>query len=328
MSGTTDEPSAGRRLVRPPRLRTLESAAASNLELFFDVAYVWVVLELAATYLHDLTWNGTLVIGGLFAAIWFSWVGFTLYANRFDTDDVVFRMAKLTATLAIAGCAASADGATTDLSTPFGFCYLTTIVVLALLHLRVWWHLTEARPTIAVYTAATAAGAVVWAAGMLTSGVSRYACWAVAILIGASGPVLATLRGHTSPLLVEHLAERFGLWVILVLVGVGIEALVIDGGTAGSTTAEWVLAGGVMLFLVGAAVIVGGTARNWTSIWPWPGAVIAVPPVIAALTGSAPLATVGALAVVVAYAAAYATLRGARRSTGESDDRRASASPE
>ena len=26
---------------------------------------------------------------GLFLAMWFSWVGFTLYANRFDTDVIV-----------------------------------------------------------------------------------------------------------------------------------------------------------------------------------------------------------------------------------------------
>jgi hypothetical protein len=31
--------------------------------------------------------------------VWFSWIGFTLYANRFDTDDVVFRVIKLVATL-------------------------------------------------------------------------------------------------------------------------------------------------------------------------------------------------------------------------------------
>ena len=54
------------------------------------------------------------MFAGLFTAIWFSWIGFTLYANRFDTDDVVFRVIKLAATLAIAGCAASATEATGD----------------------------------------------------------------------------------------------------------------------------------------------------------------------------------------------------------------------
>lgn len=413
MSGTADRSSAEHGLVRPPRLRTGESAGASNLELFFDVAYVWVVLELASSYLDDLTWHGTVVIGGLFAAIWFSWMGFTLYANRFDTDDVMFRLAKLTATLAVAGCAASADGATTDLSTPFGLCYLGTIIVLALLHLRTWWHLTDNRASVAVYAAATTVSAAVWAAGMFAGGPPRYVCWAVAVLIGASGPVLATLRGHTLPLLVDHLAERFGLWVILVLgeavggvargvhdvhwnttgvtiallgfvlvaslwwnyfdvtgrvaeanlrrseereradggdgqanerhdlfiyghlpltlgvvlTGVGIEALVIDVDAGGSRTAEWLLSGGVTLFLVGAAVVVGGTVRRWTSIWPWPGAVVVIPPVIAVSAGPA-LVTVGALAAVLAMAAAYATIRSARRSNARSHAAPASVSPD
>ena len=52
-----------------------------------------------------------------------SWVGFTLYANRFDTDDVVFRIAKLVATGSIAGCAASASDAAGKLAVPFAACY-------------------------------------------------------------------------------------------------------------------------------------------------------------------------------------------------------------
>src|SRR3954451_2154205 len=87
-----------RRLVRPPTLRTGEDATASRLELFFDLAYVLVVLELANAFYKDLSWRGFLVFVALYVAMWFSWVGFTLYANRFDTDDVVYRVAKLAAT--------------------------------------------------------------------------------------------------------------------------------------------------------------------------------------------------------------------------------------
>jgi low temperature requirement protein LtrA len=95
------------RLCRPPALRTGTPASASRLELFFDLAYVLFVLELATTFLKDRSWHGLGTFATLYVALWFSWVGFTLYANRFDTDDVVFRIAKLAATLAIAGCAAS-----------------------------------------------------------------------------------------------------------------------------------------------------------------------------------------------------------------------------
>ena len=97
-------------MVRPPALAVGEDRSASRLELFFDLAYVLVVLQLVSAFTENLTWNGLLVLVGLFVAIWLSWMDFTLYANRFDTDDVVFRVAKLAATLAIAGCAASASG--------------------------------------------------------------------------------------------------------------------------------------------------------------------------------------------------------------------------
>jgi hypothetical protein len=44
------------------------------------LAYVLVVLELAKLFYEDLTWHGAAVMAGLFVTIWFSWVGFTLYA--------------------------------------------------------------------------------------------------------------------------------------------------------------------------------------------------------------------------------------------------------
>lgn len=104
-------------MIKPPALRTGEPASASRLELFFDLAYVLVVLDLASTFLGDLSRHGLGTFAALYVALWFSWVGFTLYANRFDTDDVIFRVAKLAATLAIAGCAASASAATSAFST-------------------------------------------------------------------------------------------------------------------------------------------------------------------------------------------------------------------
>jgi low temperature requirement protein LtrA len=109
-------------LIRPPRLHLGREGTASRLELFFDLAYVLVVTELAKVFYEDLTWHGFAVMTGLFLAMWFSWVGFTLYANRFDTDDIVFRVAKLAAIGTIVGCAASASDAIGKLAVPFAAC--------------------------------------------------------------------------------------------------------------------------------------------------------------------------------------------------------------
>ena len=203
--------------MRPPRLHLGREGTASRLELFFDLAYVLVVLELAKVFYEDLTWHGAAVLAGLFVTIWFSWVGFTLYANRFDTDDVVFRIGKLIATGSIAGCAASASDAAGKLAVPFAACYLGSQLVLLALYLRAWRHVQEARPTVRVYLLTVGFSAALWAVSLVVPSPARYLLWAIAVLVSAAGPVLATLRSDKHPLHIEHLPERFALLVILVL---------------------------------------------------------------------------------------------------------------
>ena len=219
--------------IRPPTLRTGEAATASRLELFFDLAYVLVVLELADAFYGDLSWRGFAVFVALYVAMWFSWVGFTLYANRFDTDDVVFRIAKLAATATIAGCAASASAATGEFSTPFALCFLAGRVILLLLLLRAWRHVPEARPTIAGLSGLHRGehGAVGRVARLRRR--VRYGLWAAAVAMDALGPVIATRREDRAPLHMEHLPERFGLFIILVL------GEAVGGAATGVHDAKW-----------------------------------------------------------------------------------------
>src|SRR5829696_2063144 len=148
-----------RQLVRPPELQTGDERSASRLELFFDLAFVLVVAELAIELRDDVTISGALTFAGLFTTVWWSWVSATLYANRFDHDDVVYRLYKLAGMAAVIGLAAAAAEATGK----------------------------------------------------------RFALWAAAVLAEALVPLLATRGPSDVPLHVEHLPERFALFVILVL---------------------------------------------------------------------------------------------------------------
>ena len=206
-----------RALIRPPRLNTGQSRTASRLELFFDLAYVLVVAGLATSFAKNLTWHGAGVFAGLFTIMWFSWVGFTLYANRFDTDDVVFRGIKLASMLAIGGCAASAAEAGGALSGTFAACYLLARVLLLVLHVRAWVHVPQARGTISVYLVAISLTCLMWASSLALDGPARYVMWAAAVVVDGAAPVVVTLRGDSAPLHMGHLPERFGLLVILVL---------------------------------------------------------------------------------------------------------------
>jgi low temperature requirement protein LtrA len=223
-------------MIRPPRLHLGREGTASRLELFFDLAYVLVIMQLAIAFVDDLSWLGLAKLAGLFVAIWFSWVGYTLYANRFDTDDLIFRLAKLLATGAIAGCAASAADAVGSTAIPFAVCYLASRLILFGLYLRAWRALPDARPTINVYLTVIGLSSVLWAISIATPGDIRYLLWGVAVAIDAVGPALATLRRDKLPLHMEHLPERFALLVILVL------GEAVGGGVRGVHEAHWAAA--------------------------------------------------------------------------------------
>jgi low temperature requirement protein LtrA len=209
-------------LIRPPRLQHSETDAgkqrtATWLELFFDLAFVLVVGELAVGLHNDLTLHGVLAFAGLFTSVWWAWAGFTFYANRFDTDDVVYRLAKLAAMLAVAGLAASASDATGNLAAQFALCQAVLRIVLVYLYLRAYRHVVQARNLIAVYVVAEGLAGALWLAGAVAPTPVRYVCWAVAVAAEAAAPIMATMRSAGLPLHFEHLPERFGLFVILVL---------------------------------------------------------------------------------------------------------------
>jgi low temperature requirement protein LtrA len=368
-------------MVQPPALRTGQEASASKLELFFDLAFVLVVNELAVAFLKHLTWSGLAVFAALFVAIWMSWVGYTLYANRFDTDDVLFRIGKLAATLSVAGCAASAASATSSFSTSFAVCFLAGRVILLVLQARAWRHVPDARGTIGVYLATLALSSLLWAVSLAFGGPARYWLWGVAVAVDAVGPIIATWRDNHLPLHMEHLPERFGLFVILVLgeavggaaigvhdaewspsavavgvagfviaaamwwiyfdtaavvgaaalrrrddetrdgapaderhdlfvyghlplalgvvmAGVGIEELVLHPEAPLPSAAGWILAAGVVLFLVGSALVLGGSNHSWRMIWPWPLAAVPIVPAAAAIEHHHALLLVAGLALL------------------------------
>ena len=252
-----DAPSGDERtapLVRPPRLRTSEERTASRLELFFDLAYVLVIAELVSVYSKNLGWDGAVTFVGLFAVTWWSWVTVTLYANRFDTNDVIYRLAKLGGTLAVLGMAASATEATGIRAGTFAACYLTTRILLLALYARAYRHVAQARATIVIYLGGTGAAVLLWGTSLAIAGSGRYLLWAIGILVEALAPLVATRFGGGVPLHLDHLPERFGLLVILVL-GESVASVVV-----GVHDTNWKLPS----VLVGLICFVAVAALWWT----------------------------------------------------------------
>ncbi|HEY6522314.1 MAG TPA: low temperature requirement protein A, partial [Solirubrobacteraceae bacterium] len=95
--------------LEPPRLRTTadpsEERHATWFELFFDLVFAAAVSQLGAAVARDPSAPVFARFAALFVVIVWAWVLYTLYANRFDTDDLIFRLSKSGAMLAIAAIA-------------------------------------------------------------------------------------------------------------------------------------------------------------------------------------------------------------------------------
>ena len=145
----------------PPRLRTLEDDGderhATWLELFFDLVFVVAVAQLADGLGEDPSVHGFLVFTGLFVAVWWAWVGYTFYADRFDTDDPPHRILMIAGMFAVAVLASVIPDAFHGATASFALAYAGVRTVVVVLNARAWWHLPAARPLLNVYIPAFSA---------------------------------------------------------------------------------------------------------------------------------------------------------------------------
>jgi len=230
-------------LLLPPRLRTLEDGdgrRASYLELFFDLVFVVAIAQLAHELELDHSLRGFCVFAALFLPVFLAWQGFSFYADRFDTDDVVFRVVMFTAMLAIAALAIQIPDVAHGDSTGFVVAYVVLRSLLVGLYLRSYRHVPEARPLSARYAWEYSLAIAIWAVSLAFEPPTRYVLWGVALAWELSIPTLARRLFAAIPVHASHVPERFALFTIIVL---GETIVVVALGTSGS---EWAAASAVV----------------------------------------------------------------------------------
>lgn len=204
----------------PPRLRLPDDDShrtASWLELFYDLAYVVAVAVLAERLLGDPSVTGVLSFFAYFALVWWLWVSHTYYADRYDTDDVVYRVLAAGQMLAVVVVATSLIPGDPSSTRAFALGYGVARVLLCLMYLRAWRHVTATRALVSGYLIGFGAAALVWLGSALVADSYRPAMWAVALCIDLATPWVMRREQAKAPLDNSHLPERFGLFTILVL---------------------------------------------------------------------------------------------------------------
>ncbi|MBD1911384.1 MULTISPECIES: low temperature requirement protein A [unclassified Leptolyngbya] len=194
-----------------------ESRRATWLELFLDLVFVVAVAQEAHYLSKHLSMMGFLGFLLLFLPLWWAWIGITFYSNRFDVDDVGHRLLTAVQMLFIAAMAVNIHDALGESSVGFALSYVAVRVVLVLQYIRAARHLPSARQLATHYATGFAIACAIWLFSLFFPIPYRFVFWVVGMAIDIATPLTGTrYQANLLPHL-EHLPERFGLFVIIVL---------------------------------------------------------------------------------------------------------------
>ena len=252
------------RTTRPDLLRARGAhghAPVTNVELFFDLVFVFAVTQLSHLLLKNLTLLGALHTALLFVAMWWVWIFTSWVTNWLDPERVPVRLLLLALMLAGLVLSTSIPQAFGARALPFALAYVSMQVGRSLF---VIWALGTASPdnrrNFLRITAWLSVAGIFWIAGALVQDGPRLALWTIAIAIEFVSPTLGFWvpglgRSTTSDWDVDgsHMAERCALFIIIALG----ESLLITGATLGD------LAWNAPTLAAFAAAFVGSAAMWW-----------------------------------------------------------------
>jgi low temperature requirement protein LtrA len=182
------------------------------LELFFDLVFVFAVTTASELVRHEHSWVGVFRALVVFIPVFWVWVGGTMHANLHDIDSVRGRLGMF----GVAFC-----GLVLGLTLPatfehsavwFAGAYWAARIVLWL-SIRGLPH----RDAFMTFTVGAFLTGPAFVLGALLPPGPRTGVWAVAAATDLSVPFLARRRLSTAPFDASHVAERFGLLVIIAL---------------------------------------------------------------------------------------------------------------
>jgi low temperature requirement protein LtrA len=184
-------------------------------ELFFDLVFVVAVTRVSALLVHHHDARGLVEALVVFVPIYWLWVGTAIITNQNDLTRPVLRLRIFLVALAAVFMGLALGQAYGRLGLLFALAYWAGRVVLGLPLLLAALRGRAALLTpLSVSMVLTAPLLVV---GALTDERTRLALWALAALLDLSSPSLLRSRLRRMHYDAGHLAERFGLFVLIAL---------------------------------------------------------------------------------------------------------------
>lgn len=225
-----------------------EGKRVSWVELYLDLIFVLAVGQLAHVIEAHPEMRSVWIALGLFVTLWWTWIGFAVLYNRYGADSPAHRLIFLAGSIPAGVAAVALEPASAAHATVFAIAMAAVRVVLAVAHAVASGARTAA--TERVFRAYVLSAAL-WGISVAVPGPWRYVLWGIAVGV-ESGAVLTDDKDGrrrarqerdframrpTDPdeaLDSHHFAERFGLFLIILLGEIVISAgdAAIEGETA------------------------------------------------------------------------------------------------
>jgi low temperature requirement protein LtrA len=242
------------------RERTGHADRVTNMELFFDLVFVFAITQLSHLLLSHLGARGLFQTALLFAAIWWSWTYTTWITNYLDPDKRPVRFMLL----GVMGTSLLMSSVLPEAFGSRGFLFALAYVAMQFGRTAFAVAALRERPAVSMTFQRAlcwfAVSGVFWLIGGLLDGRAREIFWLIAVAIDLAAPIFRywtphwgiseisdwTISGH-------HLAERSQLFLILSLG----ESILITGATYG------VMEHGFKVFLAFLIAFVGSVGLWW-----------------------------------------------------------------
>jgi low temperature requirement protein LtrA len=243
---------------RHMRKHTGEEQRATNLELFFDLVFVFAVTQLSHLLGNHLTVTGAAQTALLLLVIWWAWVYTTWMTNWFDPDSPLVRMLLIAVMLASLTMAIAIPSAFGDRALMFALGYGSLQVVRNAFVVWATERHTQLHDAFLRISAWSVLVAVLWIAGALAGGEARAIVWVIALVIDYAGPaagywlpVMGRSPAQEWEIEGSHFAERFQLFIIIALG----ESIVVTGSTASAQQIDAARGAAIAVsFLISAAL--------------------------------------------------------------------------
>lgn len=236
-----------------------ERSVVGPVELFFELVYVFVIVQISHLLAHHLSWIGFAQTAIVFAAIWWGW-NYTAWAmNWLNPANGMVQLLNAVLMLLALGMAIAIPNAFGSLGLLFAGCFVLMGVMRPVFMVTVFQGQVLSQ-NYRVLGAWSATAGVLWIVGAFLEPNLRVLVWLAAVVVDYAAPRLdfrfpglgsaPMAQWDTDP---EHLAERNRL-VFIIALG---ESILVMGGS--------ILAAGGSTFSTVVSLIVG--FASLTALW-------------------------------------------------------------